>query len=263
MGENMEKRELVMQIKIWLQEAAEKIQKAQISPLTVNQKNSRKDLVTNMDREIQAFLIEKIHSYNSDAKILAEEEGYSELENFEGQVFIIDPIDGTLNFVLEQENFCIMLGVYENGIGQLGFIYDVMNEVLYWGGKGIGVYMNEQLLPKPKNQSLAKGLLGINGYLFSYNRWNIRTIWEKSMGVRIYGCAGLEMIALLKGSHIGYIGNLSPWDYAAGNVLLDELGMKYSGISGEKLKFKGREYYLGATPQAYKEIRELLDQPQK
>lgn len=58
-----------------------------------------------MDREVQAFLIEKIQAYNPEAKILAEEEGYSELESFEGQVFVIDPIDGTMNFVLEQENF--------------------------------------------------------------------------------------------------------------------------------------------------------------
>ena len=263
MGENMEKSELIKQIKVWLREAARMIHEAPTKKLTIDEKTNRKDLVTNMDREIQSFLIDQVHLYNPEAKILAEEEGYNELENLDGQVFVIDPIDGTLNFVLEQENFCIMIGVYENGVGQLGFIYDVMKEVLYWGGKGLGVYMDEQPLPKPHNLRLANGLLGVNGYLLGYNRWNIRTIGEKSLGVRIYGCAGLEMIALLKGSHIGYIGNLSPWDYAAGNVLLDELGMKYSGISGEKLKFKGREYYLGATPQAYKEIRELLDQPQK
>lgn len=259
MGEKMEKRELINHIKEWLHEAAEKIQKTQSTSLTIDQKNNRKDLVTNMDREIQAFLIDKILSYNPKAKILAEEEGYSELESFDGQVFVIDPIDGTLNFVLEQENFCMMIGVYENGLGQLGFIYNVAEKTLYWGGKGLGVYKNEQLLSKPQNQSLSNGLIGLNGYLFSHNRFNVRTIGEKSMGVRIYGCAGIEIIALLKGSHIGYIGNLSPWDYAAGNILLDEFGMKYSGISGEKLKFKGREYYLAATPQAYDEIHELLN----
>lgn len=258
MGENMNKQELIHQIKIWLKEAAEKIRAVQIKTLKVDQKTNRKDLVTNMDREVQAFLIEKILAYNPEAKILAEEEGYSELESFEGQVFVIDPIDGTMNFVLEQENFCIMLGVYQDGVGQLGFIYDVMKEALYWGGKDLGVYMNDHPLTKPEDLRLKDGLIGLNGYLFSHNRWNVRTIGEQSMGVRIYGCAGLEMIALLKGKHIGYIANLSPWDYGAGNVLLAEFGMKYSGISGEKLKFRGREYYIAATPQAYDEIRALI-----
>lgn len=50
------------------------------------------------------------------------------------------------------------------------------------------------------------------------------------MGTRMYGCAGLELVAILKGNHIAYISNLSPWDYAAGNVLLEEFGMVTSGL---------------------------------
>ena len=72
MGENMNKQELIHQIKIWLKEAAEKIRRVQIKTLKVDQKTNRKDLVTNMDREVQAFLIEKIQAYNPEAKILAE-----------------------------------------------------------------------------------------------------------------------------------------------------------------------------------------------
>ncbi len=71
---------------------------------------------------------------------MAEEEGCNQLSDLDGRVFIIDPIDGTLNFVIEGENFCIMLAVYESGVGKLGFIYDVMRNELFWGGKGIGVY---------------------------------------------------------------------------------------------------------------------------
>lgn len=143
----MEKR--ISVIKEWLYEAGEKIKNAENKKLTIDQKTSRNDLVTNMDREIQAFLIDKIHRFNPEAKILAEEDGYSKVNDFTGQLFVIDPIDGTLNFVVERENFCIMLGVYEDGKGQLGFIYDVAKEELYWGGNGIGVYRNEEALPKP------------------------------------------------------------------------------------------------------------------
>ena len=101
----MEKR--ISVIKEWLYEAGEKIKNAENKKLTIDQKTSRNDLVTNMDREIQAFLIDKIHRFNPEAKILAEEDGYSKVNDFTGQLFVIDPIDGTLNFVVERENFCI------------------------------------------------------------------------------------------------------------------------------------------------------------
>lgn len=251
MGEKMER--MISEIKNWLQEAG-KMAKTSHDTITVAQKTNRTDLVTNADREIQTFLIEKIHTFDPKAKILAEEEGCSELESLDGRVFIIDPIDGTLNFVVEGENFCIMLAVYEDGIGKLGFIYDVMQEELYWGGPGIGVYKNDERLPQPIDKPLSEGLLGVNSYLFGHNKFHVREIGEKSMGVRMYGCAGLELVAMLKGNHIGYISNLSPWDYAAGNVLLEEFGMKYSNLSGGPLRFNGREYYIGGTSRAYSEM---------
>ncbi len=256
MGETMEK--MIEEIIGWLVAAKEKILHAQNDQLTVAEKTNRKDLVTNMDREIQAFLINKIHSAYPQAKILAEEEGYNNLSDLSGQVFIIDPIDGTLNFVVQGENFCIMLAYYEDGVGQLGFIYDVMRDELYWGGKTIGVYKNDVKLPQPQDLPLDKGLIAINSYLFGHDRFNIHAIGEQSIGVRMCGCAGLELIAMLKGNHIGYISNLSPWDYAAGNVLLEEFGMRYSGFSGAPLTFSGREYYLAATPTAYETILDML-----
>ena len=80
----------------------------------------------------------------------------------------------------------------------------------FWGGKGIGVYKNDEPLPRPANKSLSEGLLGVNSYLFGHNKYGIREIAESSMGTRMYGCAGLELVAILKGNHIAYISNLSP-----------------------------------------------------
>ncbi|MDA3973636.1 inositol monophosphatase family protein [Enterococcus thailandicus] len=250
---------IIHEIKSWLLEAGEQIKASEKQQLTIFEKTNRKDLVTNMDRIVQQFLVQKIAAFDPDARILAEEDGYNELTDLTGRVFIIDPIDGTLNFVMEGENFCIMLAMYENGVGQLGFIYDVMQEELYWGGRGIGVYQNDLQLSQPVNKTLEAGLLGMNGYLFAHNKYNIRTIGEKSMGVRITGCAGLEMIAMLKGNHIGYLSNLSPWDYAAGCVLLTEFGFFYSNMNGEQLAFHGRELFVAATPKAFQQIHSFLE----
>ncbi len=247
---------MVSQIKEWLNEAAGYIQVSLTNKLTVSQKSNRTDLVTNIDEETQAFFIKKINQHYPNDRILAEEKGFDTIDSLKGRVWIIDPIDGTMNFVMEQENFCIMIAVYEEGIGQLGFIYDVMKDELYWGGKNQGVFLNEQRLTPPKDVGLSEGLLGMNAYMYGKNIYAAGEIGHASMGIRVSGCAGVELIAMLKGSHIGYISNLSPWDYAAGLVLLNEFGYQYSNIEGKPLAFANREYFLAATPTAYTQILE-------
>lgn len=254
----METENLVAEIKQWLNQAAENIRKNLNQEIQISQKQNRTDLVTNMDEETQAFFIARIKEKYPNDRILAEEKGFDTIDSLAGRVWIIDPIDGTLNFVLEKENFCIMLAIFDEGIGQLGFIYDVMQDQLYWGGKGYGVYCNQTKIAAPENLALSEGLLGMNAYMHGDNVHQATTIGKKSMGVRISGCAGLEFISMLKGNHIGYLSNLSPWDYAAGIVLIEEFGFKFSNIEGGPLRFAGREYFLAATNKAFDQMLALL-----
>lgn len=248
---------LVSEVTAWLTEAAKTIKEKLKQEVNVLEKSNRTDLVTNVDKEIQSFLIEKITEIYPEDAIIGEEEGYDRVNSLEGRVWIIDPIDGTLNFVLQQENFCIMVALFEDGVGQLGFIYDVMKDELYWGQKGKGVFLGSKPIKAPANVELEDGLLGINGYMYGENIFHAKEIGKKSMGIRITGCAGLEMIAMIKGKHIGYLSNLSPWDYAAGIVLLNEFGFCYSQLNGRPLSFNGREYFAAGTPKAYQEILKL------
>lgn len=249
---------IVKEITGWIAEAGEKIRRALDSEIEISEKTSRKDLVTNIDKEIQQFIIEKIKVFDPDAKILAEEDGYNQEDISDGRVFIIDPIDGTLNFVLEKANFCIMLAVFEEGIGKLGFIYDVMENQLYWGGSELGVFCNEKKLLQPANLSLEESLVGMNAFMYGNNQHHAYDIGEKSMGIRCSGCAGLEMIAMLKGQHNAYISRLCPWDYAPGCVLLDAFGFRYSSHEGRALRFDGREYFFAGTPKTYEEMMGVL-----
>lgn len=254
----METENLVAEIKQWLNQAAENIRKNLNQEIQISQKQNRTDLVTNMDEGTQAFFIAKIKEKYPNDRILAEEKGFDTIDSLAGRVWIIDPIDGTLNFVLEKENFCIMLAVFDEGIGQLGFIYDVIQDQLYWGGKGYGVYCNQTKIAAPENLALSEGLLGMNAYMHGDNVHQATIIGKKSMGVRISGCAGLEFISMLKGNHIGYLSNLSPWDYAAGIVLIEEFGFKFSSIEGGPLHFAGREYFLAATNKAFNQMQEVI-----
>ncbi|MGC6767886.1 inositol monophosphatase family protein [Enterococcus sp. LJL128] len=244
----------VEEVKNWLTEAGEFIKSSLNNTLKVKEKSNRTDLVTNIDEETQQLLISKIQQVYPKDKILGEEEGYNTLDSMDGRVWIIDPIDGTMNFVMEQENFCIMLGIFEDGIGKLGFIYDVMRNELYWGGKETGVFRNEEKLSKPQTTELGAGLLGFNAYMYGENIHGAKAVANKSMGVRVSGCAGLEMIALLKGNHVGYVSNLAPWDYAPGMALIEAFDYKATTIFGEQLSFDGREYFVAAPPEAHQEI---------
>ncbi|GCF94559.1 inositol monophosphatase [Enterococcus florum] len=244
----------------WIYEAGEKIRTAiRQETFVVDQKSSRTDLVTDVDKSIQDFLADKIQQFDSSATILGEENGQDKTPIDKGRVFVIDPIDGTLNFVMQKENFCIMLAVYEEGIGQLGFIYDVMRDDLFWGGRKVGgVYHNEDLLAPPPNKRLSDGLLGMGISIFADNYYHTREIGERSMGVRVLGCAGLDFIAILKGIQIGYISLLSPWDYAAGSIMMEQFGMAFSGAEHQPLKFQDRELFIGLTQAAMDDVIQII-----
>lgn len=129
-----------------------------------------------------------------------------------------------------------------------------MKNELYWGERGNGVYCNTTKLSQPNDCRLMDGLIGMNAHMYGENIKGSREMGQKSMGIRVSGCAGIELIEMLKGTHIGYVSNLSPWDYAAGVVLLTEFGMNYGGSGNQPLRFSGREYFFAATPKAYNEL---------
>lgn len=249
---------LINEVRRWMTEAGERLKEALAEEvLEVDTKSGRTDLVTNLDKMTQDFLIERIMMFDPTANILAEENGRDHLDDFSGRVFVIDPIDGTMNFVLEGENFCIMIGMYEDGKPALGFIYNVMKNEFLWGGPAIGVYLNEDRVKVPNIPSLASGLVGVNSLMYTDNLYNIQEVGNRSMGIRMSGCAGVELSHLALGRRVAYITNVSPWDYAAGSIIIETLGMKATNMNGEPLKFDGREHFLAAPAGIYEEILEI------
>lgn len=254
-------QDIVKAVHSWMIDAGEQIKESlNREDLLVETKSGRKDLVTEMDKATQDYLIDQIMAYDPAAKILGEENGLDQLADLSGRVFIIDPIDGTMNFVLEKENFCIMIAIYEEGKGRFGFVYNVMKDEFLWGGPEIGVFNNGKEIKAPKNIALSEGLVGLNSPMLIHNRHHETDISDRSLGIRMTGCAGVELIALVKGQRAAYVSHLAPWDYAPGGVLLETLGLKMANISGEPLSLSGRELFVGGTPQAFDELMELMHQ---
>ena len=247
-------------IQEWIYDAAKLIKSSFEENLDIQQKSNRNDLVTNIDKAVEKQFIEKIHQFFPGERIMGEEGFGDEFQNLDGIVWIIDPIDGTLNFIKQQYDFAIMVAVYEDGIGQAGFIYDVMQDKMYSAHKGKGAYCNKKKLPPVKDLSLKEGLVAISSALMSKEEGLARLVGRASSGVRLIGSAGIETAHVASGQLIGYIAaSLAPWDIAAGKIIAEEVGLIYTKMNGSSIHLLQKNPSLVATPTAQKEIIMLLN----
>ncbi|WP_283678845.1 inositol monophosphatase family protein [Lentilactobacillus sp. Marseille-Q4993] len=257
----MEKEEIIKvdtTVKAWLSEARDNVLRKMDNRLEVDTKSGRKDLVTNIDKANERFLVSKIRQFDSEAKILGEEGSGDEVRNTDGRVWIIDPIDGTMNFVKQRNHFAIMISLYEDGEGILGYILDVINNELVSGGPSVGVTINGHRMEEVPDTPLKDGLIGLSGPMVLNDNYHMQEIAHTSMGMRIYGSAGIEMISVFKGEQVGYISYLKPWDFGAGRIIAETLGMKITSIDGKPLGVLLSNAVLLATKNAHQDILTIV-----
>lgn len=241
-----------------IQEASNKIVEEQDIVREVSFKSSSKDLVTDMDKRIEKYFIKKIQQFYPGEKIIAEEGQGDRLKSLqEDTVWFIDPIDGTLNYVFQQDNFAIMVAVYHKGVGIMGYIFDVKNQNMYYAIKEQGVYKNNKRLElDKKDYSLSSGLVAVNSKVVTSPDYNsIRHGLGQSMGIRMRGSAAHETLGIIEENIVAYISSsLSPWDVAPALIMLDELDLKYSRFDGSSINLLENNSIIFAYPSSYKEI---------
>ncbi len=243
----------------WIKEAGERIRSALKKEVTIHTKSNRNDLVTNVDKETEEFLIKKIKSIYPDHRVLGEEGYGDEMDELNGIVWMVDPIDGTTNFVHQERNFAISIGVYENGIGFLGYVYDVIHDELYHALKGQGAYMNNEKLAILTPVNIENAILGLNATWITHNLRidpaKLSPLVTKVRGTRSYGSAALEIAYIAASRLDAYITmRLSPWDYAGAKVLIDEVGGIATTITGEPLNLLTQQTVFVAKPGLHEEI---------
>lgn len=225
--------------------------------LVIEAKTDFTDLVTNMDKAVQDQLARAILArYPQD--IIFGEESEQKPPYDVGQVWLIDPIDGTSNFIVQQADFVIMLAYFEDGVGQFALIYDVMQDKLYHGGGQFEVYENDRRLFPYQQQPLQRSLIGVNAAMYADNRHGLRDLARQVLGVRTYGSAGLTATYVLTGRLMGYFSYICPWDYAAAMILGDKLGYTTLQIDGSPLDFKGRTLTMMVPKVKLAEIQTYL-----
>ena len=202
------------------------------SQISVKSKN---DFVTEIDKKSEQAIIGIIQKSFPRDRIQAEESGVS---NGEERLWIIDPLDGTSNYIHQMPMFSISIGVQENGILTTGVIYDPLHNELFTAAKGRGAYLNRKKIHVSRVKRLADAFMttGIpfraRGRFDEYFK-SFRKISSSSMGLRRGGSAALDLAYVASGRFDGFWEiDLSPWDTAAGAVLVREAGGNMTDVWG-------------------------------
>jgi myo-inositol-1(or 4)-monophosphatase len=198
------------------------------------------DFVTDIDQRAEAAIVEIIRRAYPDHGILAEEGSRISDKDFE---WIIDPLDGTTNFIHGMPQVCVSIAVRHFDRLEHAVIYDPVHNELFTASRGSGAHLNDRRLRIAQRKDLDGALLGTGfpygdfSYLDTYLA-TLKTFMLKTAGVRRPGSAALDLAYVAAGRYDGFWEfNLKPWDLAAGALLVQEAG-------GVATDFKGDQGYL-------------------
>lgn len=257
----MDLHEMDRYIKSIIKEAGHRIRNSFLSDISIESKSNANDLVTNIDKEIEQFFISRINRDFPGHRIFGEEGFGDDVQDQKGIIWLLDPIDGTMNFVHQKRNFAISLGIYEDGIGKLGYIYDVVNDDLYHGVLGGGAYYNDEKLSLLSETAIGESIIAMNATWAVPNRYfdhsGTLQLIQDVRGIRSYGSAALELAYLASGRIDAYLSmRLSPWDIAGGMVIAGEVGAIATNIKGAPANLLEQDTFIAANPSIHSEIIE-------
>lgn len=184
------------------------------------------NIVTDVDVLVQDRLVTALSARFPDTDFLNEEE---EVHHLSDRMWIIDPIDGTKNFVRRHEDYAISVAYYEHFRPVFGIVMDVAKNKLYVGIEGQTAWLDGNTLPPLINRPLREMVLDINlktlDYLHRYHNADVFALSKGLFAHRSIGSGALSLCRIAEGKHDVYIGDsISLWDYAAGAIILRASG---------------------------------------
>jgi myo-inositol-1(or 4)-monophosphatase len=220
------------------------------------------DFVTQVDKAAEAAVIDIIRQAYPDHAILGEESGALEGKKAEYR-WIIDPLDGTTNYIHGLPHYCVSIGLQHRGTMEHGVIYDPAKNELFTASKGRGAFLDDRRIRVTKCAGLKDALVG-TGFPFKelprldlYCR-QLKEMMKQASGVRRTGSAALDLAYVAAGRMDGFweLG-LSPWDVAAGALLVQEAGGLVGDLSGDSGYLEGGEI-AAATPKVFPQLLATL-----
>jgi len=195
------------------------------------------DLVTSVDKEAEQFIVSALRKQFPDHGIVSEEgQGHGPGAEF---TWFIDPLDGTTNYVHGYPVFSTSLGLARGGEPVVGVIYQPMTDELFWAGRGQGAFLNGQAIRVSKTARLTEALVA-TGFPYDIATSGDNNLAEFSRVARIVrsprcsGSAAIDLCSVACGRLDAYWEKrLSPWDAAAGSLIVTEAGGKITDARGE------------------------------
>jgi myo-inositol-1(or 4)-monophosphatase len=205
---------------------------------TISSKATINDLVTEADHASEKAIFKVIQQNHPDHFILSEETGSMPTQS--NIKWIIDPIDGTINFANGIPICCVSIGVEENGEMIMGAVYNPFMNELFFAEKGKGAFLNDQPIKVSSKNDLLTSCL-VTGFPYQYLDTEngplqiFEKLIRKSIPVRRLGSAALDLCWTAAGRFDGfYEHKLQAWDSAAGFLMVQEAGGKVTDLKGEK-----------------------------
>lgn len=207
----------------------------------VDTKEGRANFVTTYDKKVQEYLKTELLTILPEAVFVGEEEDmHSSIQN--GYAFIVDPIDGTTNFIKDYHVSCISVGLLREGEPYLGIVWNPYLNEMFTAIANHGAYLNGKEIHVSK-EPLSNGivLFGTSPYYEDLSKKSFEMAYEyfqKALDIRRSGSAALDLCSIAAGrAELYFELKLSPWDYAAGALIVKEAGGTVTQVSGEPLCF--------------------------
>ena len=186
-------------------------------------KKGPKDFVTKTDKRVETILVDELNKAKKNYSFITEETG--KITNKYKDIFwIIDPIDGTTNFLHGIPHFAISIALQKNNEIITGLIFDPIKNEIFYAEKNNGSYINNNRIRVSKKTNLEE-------CLFASNNDGVKSLHPK-LNLRNTGCAALDLAYVGCGRFDGYFhNNINIWDIAAGKIIIEEAGGKVNNIN--------------------------------
>ena len=237
--------------------AALDVEAVRISQKQVN------DFVTEVDHASEAAIIETLLGAYPDHGILAEESGSQHGNPHADHIWIIDPLDGTTNFIHGFPIYCVSIALQVRGRIEQAVVYDPTRNDLFTATRGRGAFLNDRRIRVSKRTQLKEGLISTGfpfrpGDNFNHYLLMMGDVMQKTAGLRRPGSAALDLAYVAAGFTEAFFEiGLSPWDVAAGSLLVTEAGGLVGNFTGEPDFLEQREVLAGA-PRIYGQLVPIL-----
>jgi len=248
---------LITEAKPVVEKAGRYIQEMSYKKAQLNiEEKFKNNLVSEVDRIAEEILVEGLNVILPEAGFYTEEE--TTARSNEKLKWVIDPLDGTTNFLRGVPAYCVSVALVDGDTILLGLVYDCVLSIFYTATKDGGAFQNDQKI-QVNNNEFEKALFATGFPFYNYEKAEaylevFKYVMYNSMGMRRLGSAALDLCHVANGIYDGYFEwSLQPYDVAAGALIVNEAGGIVSDFKGGQ-KFMERSEMLAASPVVYEQL---------